>query len=174
MGRSVPEFITIGRVIGTWGARGQVKVEMATDFPDRFSPNATVYISHQAMTIEDTAWHKGKAVIKISAIDSPEQAQKLRGQTIEISYDQLRPLPDGQYYHFQLVGLEVWTTGNELLGHITEILTAESNDNYIVSGERGSIFIPAIEDVVKSVDLEAGRMIIEPISGLLTLNQQAT
>ncbi|GAI01472.1 unnamed protein product, partial [marine sediment metagenome] len=96
-----------------------------------------------------------------------EAAQKLRGQPVEIHHSQLYPLPEGQYYHFQLIGLEVWTTRGELLGNITEILTAESNDNYVVSGAKGEILIPAIEDVVKSIDLDSGRITIEPIEGLL-------
>jgi len=101
-------------------------------------------------------------------VNSVEDAQRLRGQTIEIHHSQLKPLPEGQYYHFQLIGLEVWTTPGELLGSITEILATASNDIYIVHGVKGEIFIPAIEDVVKSINLNEGRMIIEPIEGLLS------
>ena len=67
----------------------------------------------------------------------------------------------------------MWTTEGKLLGDITEILTAESNDNYVVSGAKGEILIPAIEDVIKSIDLNNRRMVIEPVEGLLTLNQKA-
>ncbi len=58
------------------------------------------------------------------------------------------------------------------MGNITEILTAESNDNYVVKGNEGEILIPAIEDVVKSIDLNKGRIVIEAIPGLLSLNQK--
>ncbi len=60
------------------------------------------------------------------------------------------------------------------MGNITEILTAESNDNYVVKGDKGEILIPAVEDVVKSIDLNKGRIVIEAIQGLLSLNQKAT
>jgi 16S rRNA processing protein RimM len=123
------------------------------------------------MTIASTQWHKGKAIVKLDTIDSIEQAEKLQGQTIEIHHSQLQPLPEGQYYHFQLIGLEVWTTQGELLGKISQILTAESNDNYVVHGAKGEILIPAIEDIVKSVDLDNGRITIEAIDGLLSLNR---
>jgi len=119
------------------------------------------------MTIDSTEWRKGKAIIKLISIDSIEQAQRLRGQAIEIHHSQLQPLPEGQYYHFQLIGLEVETTQGELLGKITEILTAESNDIYVVRGNRGEVLIPAIDDVVKSIDLDKGCIIIEPIEGLI-------
>ena len=167
------EFITIGRILTTWGVEGKLKVKIETDFPQRFAPRSTVYINRQPMTIDSTEWHKGKAIIKLSTIDSIEDAERLHGQPVEIHHSQVYPLPEGQYYHFQLVGLEVWTTRGELLGNITEILTAESNDNYVVSGTGGEILIPAIEDVVKSIDLNNGRIVIEPIEGLLSLNQKA-
>jgi len=162
-----PEFVTIGEVLGAWGTSGKVKVEVATDFPQRFAPSSVVYINRQPMTVESTDWQKGKAIIKLDAIDSIEGAQQLRGQLLEIHHSQVYPLPEGQYYHFQLIGLEVWTTEGELVGSITEILPGESNDNYIVRGAKGEVLIPAIDDVVKSVDLDRGRVTIEAIKGLL-------
>jgi len=167
-----PEFIIVGKILAPVGVKGKLKVELATDFPERFAPRSTVYIEHQQMTIDSTEWRKGKAIIKLRSIDSVKQAEELRGQLVEIPHSQLRPLPEGQYYHFQLIGLEVWTTRGELLGDITEILTAQSNDNYVVSGVQGEILIPAIEDVVKSIDLDEGHVVVEPIEGLLSLNQK--
>ena len=168
-----PEFITIGEILAPWGIKGKLKVKVVTDFPQRFARSSAVYINRQSMTIDSIEWRKGKAIIKLKPIDSLEAAQRLRGKPVEIHRSQVYPLPEGQYYHFQLIGLEVWTTQGELLGNITEILTADSNDNYVVSGDEGEILIPAIEDVVKSIDLNQGRIVIEAISGLLSLNQKA-
>ncbi|MBA7533648.1 Ribosome maturation factor RimM [subsurface metagenome] len=168
MKSSEPEFITIGKIIAPWGIKGKLKVEVVTDFPQRFTPSSKIYINQQPMTINSTEWHKGKAIIKLNTIDSIEDAQRLRGQPVEIHRSQVYPLPEGQYYHFQLIGLEVWTTQGELLGTVNEILTADSNDNYVVRGAKGEILIPAIEDVIKSIDLDKGRMVIEAIEGLLS------
>ena len=167
------EFITIGQILAPWGIKGKLKVAVVTDFPQRFTSTSKIYVNRQPMTIDSTQWHKGKAIIKLNTIDSIEAAQRLRGQPIEIHHSQVYPLPQDQYYHFQLIGLEVWTNQGELLGTITEILTAESNDNYVVRGAKGEILIPAIEDVVKSIDLSEGRIVIEAIPGLLSLNQKA-
>ncbi len=172
--QSEPEFITIGEILAPQGTEGKLKVKVLTDFPQRFAPNSRIYINRQPMTIDSTEWRKGMAIIKVNAIDGIEGAESLRGQPIEIHHRQLQSLPEGQYYHFQLIGLEVWTTGGELLGEISEILTAESNDNYIVSGARGQLLIPAIDDVVKSIDLSQGRVVIDPIVGLLSLNEKAS
>jgi len=170
---SEQEFITIGRILAPLGIRGKLKVQIVTDFPERFTPHSKVYINRQPLTIDSTEWHKGKVIIKLTTVDSVEEAQKLRGQPVEIPHSQLHSLPEGQYYHFQLIGLEVWTTQGDLLGNITDILTAESNDNYVVRGAMGEILIPAIADVVKSVDLDKGHMVIEAIEGLLSLNQKS-
>jgi 16S rRNA processing protein RimM len=169
---SEPEFVIIGYVLAPWGNKGKLKVKTATDFPQRFTPSATVYVNRQLTTIDGTEWHKGNAIIKLSTIDSLDSAEKLKGQPLEIHHSQLKSLPEGQYYQFQLIGLEVWTTSGELLGTIADILTAESNDNYIVRGARGEVLIPAIEDVVKSIDLKEGCITIEPVEGLLTLNMK--
>jgi len=167
------EFITIGKILAPSGNKGKLKVVIATDFPQRFSPSSKVYINRQPMVVDSTEWHKGKVITKFNGIDSIEKAEKLRGQLIEIHHTQLHPLPEGQYYHFQLIGLEVWTTQGELLGNITEILSATSNDTYIVSGAEGEVLIPAIEDVIKSIDLNKRCLIIEPIKGLLGSKKKA-
>ena len=154
--------------------QGQLRVQVLTDFPRRFTPGATIYINRQPMVIERCQWHKGNAIIKLQAVDSLKDAEPLRHQAVEIHYSQLQPLPEGQYYYFQLIGLKVWTTNGEVVGNITGVLTTPGNDNYIVSGARGEILIPAIADVIKSIDLNQKRMTIEPVAGLLTLNEKAT
>lgn len=89
---------------------------------------------------------------------------------METEHSQDVPLPEGHYYHDQLIGLQVKTVQGELIGTITDILSGKSNDNYIVQGSRGEVLIPAIEDVVQSIDLKQGYVIIEPMEGLLDLN----
>ncbi|MFC2068961.1 ribosome maturation factor RimM [Chloroflexota bacterium] len=164
------EFVTVGRILAPWGIGGKLKVQVITDFPQRFVPSAKVYINRQLMIIECSEFRRGGVVIKLESINGIEEAQKLQGQLIEIHHTQLQPLPEGQYYHFQLIGLDVWTTHGELIGTVTSILTAANNDNYVVSTKKGEILIPAIEDVVKSIEVERKRIVIEAIKGLLTLN----
>jgi len=160
-------FIIVGRVVAPWGVRGEVKVEVMTDFPDRLSALEEVHIDGYPVSIEKSRWHKGKVIIKLATVDSIEAAERLRGRFLEIPQSRLRPLPQDQYYQFQLMGLEVWTTDGKLLGQIADILPTGSNDVYVVHGEQGELLIPAIEGVVKSVELETGRVIVELIEGLL-------
>ena len=173
MSVSEPEYITIGEILAPWGVSGQVKVAPATDFPERFTPESKVYLNHRETTIDHAEWLKDKVVIKLGSVNSPEEAKKLRGQVIEIHRSQLQTLPEGHYYLFQIIGLEAWTTEGTRLGSVIDVQTAPSNDNYVVSGAGEELLIPAIDDVVKDIDLERGRIIIEPIEGLLNLNARA-
>ena len=169
---SPPEFIAIGKILAPWDIRGKLKVEVATDFPQRFTPPAKIYINRQPMTVTSADWHKGQVIIQLDGIDSVREAEKLRGQLIEIHHSQAYILPEGQYYHFQLIGLEVRTTHGELLGNVTQILDTPGHDIYVVSGTKGEILIPAIDDVVTAIDLSQGYLVIEPIEGLLNLNEK--
>lgn len=169
MGRELtpPEFLIVGRIIAPWAIRGEVKVQVVTDFPDRLAAQKLVYVNACPLRIESSRPHKQHLVLKLATIDSVEAAEGLRGQDLTIPSSELCPLPEGQYYQFQLIGLDVLTTDGEYLGRIADIMSTASNDVYIVEGERGEILIPAIEDVVKSIDLEKGKIIIEAIEGLL-------
>lgn len=162
-----PDFIAIGRILAPWGSKGQLKVEVLTDFPQRFNAASEIYVNRQPTTINGTTWQKGKAIIQLASIDSTEKAAKLRGQLIEIPANLVEPLPQNHYYHFQLIGLTVKTSQGEPLGQISEVLTTGSNDVYVVKGDKGEILIPAVGDVVKSVDLDKGWLIIEAIDGLI-------
>ena len=124
------------------------------------------------MTIVDVSWHHARPILKFDAIDCADDAQKLRGKSIDILQSQINTLPEDHYYHFQIIGLNVVTTSGESLGKIKEILPGESNDTYVVQSTAGEILIPDIEDVVKSVDLEQRLMQIEPIVGLLELKRK--
>ena len=157
----------MGYILAPWGIRGEVKVEVVTDFPERFAPQKVVYLNTRPLEIESCHPHKQHLVVKLATIDSVEDAEKLRGQDLTIPRSELYPLPAGQYYTFQIIGLKVVTTEGQTVGRVTDIMKTGSNDVYIVEGKRGEVLIPAIEDVVKSIDLKKGKMVIEAIEGLL-------
>jgi len=160
------EYITVGEVLGAWGLKGAFRVRPLTDFPERFEPGAEVFIEGTPVVIQSSNWQKDGVIITLAGTDTPEAAAKLRRKTLDIPASRLRQLPDGQYYHFDIIGLEVSTTGGTVLGKVTEILNC-GNDVYVVKGEGKEILIPATRDVVKSIDLKTRKMVIEPIEGLL-------
>jgi len=171
-----PEYVTIGYIRAPWGSGGKLKLETAADFRNHLTPSATVYIDRQPITIDSIQWRHSTAIVKFAGIDSTANAEALAGKPVEIPSGRLQPLPPDKYYHSQLIGLRVQTSGGEVLGAITEIIANESrnvNDIYVVSGEEGEVLVPAIADVVKSIDLAKQVMVIEPIKGLLELNRKA-
>ena len=162
-----PEYLAVGHVLGPWGVRGETKIQVMTDFPESLDSQREVYLNGQPLIIEKSRLHKGHRILKLSTIDNIEAAERLQGQRLEIPLSKAHVLPQGEYYQHQLIGLEVLSTEGEFVGRIAKILPTGSNDVYLISGHCGEVPIPATNEVVKSIDLESGQMIIEIIDGLL-------
>ena len=157
----------MGHVVSQLGTKGEIKIEILTDFPDRFAPRNRVFVDGHPLTIERSRPHKDCLVLKLDGIDNIEAASQLRGLDLEIPVDQVRDLPEGEYYRFQMLGLEVFDMQGEPVGRIIDVLPTGSNDVYIIRGSDGDILIPAIDDVIKSIDIEKNQMVIQVIDGLL-------
>ena len=154
-----------------------MKVEIITDFPERFAQLRRVYLGTEAVPfiVEAARLHKGAAVLKLKGCCSRTAAEKLRGKWVQIPTEEAMPLEEDEYYEHQIVGLDVWTAQGEYLGRVEEIIFTGSNDVYVVRGQASSedsrrdreILIPAIEDVVLEIDLDQGRMVVELMEGLV-------
>jgi 16S rRNA processing protein RimM len=162
-----PAFVVVGYVLGTRGLRGEIKVTALTSFPQRLEASQVVYLTQTPYTIENSRRMKGHYILKLAKVDNLEAAATLNGKYLEVPAETVETLPDGHYYHFQILGLEVWTTKGDRLGEVVRIEETGSNDVYVVSTSRGEVLIPAIEDVIKAVELQTGRLVIDPIEGLL-------
>ena len=160
-------YVAVGRILGPWGLLGDLKVEPLTDFPERFALDCSLHVEGIARIIERSRWHKGKVYIKLSGIDSTTAAEALRQRFLEVPEEELKPLSEGEYYQFQILGLEVRTTEGQTLGKVTQILSTGSNDVFVVQGEGGELLIPALDDVIKAIDLDGGWMEVELMEGLL-------
>ena len=108
----------------------------------------------------------GRVYLKLAGVDDREAAEALRGATIEVPLEQAVRLPPGSYYWHQLIGLAVETKRGESLGRLVDILTTGSNDVYVVRDDARELLLPAIRDVIREVDLENGRMVVELLPGL--------
>lgn len=143
-----------------------------TDFPQRFKTTEHVFLNlaDQMMEkmVESAVVQQNRVILKLSGIDSPEQARQFRGALLQVTRDKLWPLEDGVYYQFEIIGLQVVTVDGSVVGEVTEVLTTGGNDVYVVKNRAGQErLIPAIRSIIKQIDTEAGRMVIEPTSGLL-------
>jgi 16S rRNA processing protein RimM len=157
-------WMPIGRVAGAFGLRGELKVDLLTDFPERFGRLKRVYIGDERRewTVERSRRQGGRVLLKLEGIDSPEAAAKLAGFELAVPRGEAVDLPPGHYYLDDLIGARVVTVDGRDVGPLTEVLRTGSNDVYVVGHGKESILIPAIKDAVEEVDVRAGRVVVQP------------
>ena len=159
--------MVVGWVKGPAGTEGVVRVAVLTDFPQRFAPGAVLFLRGERVEVRDVRWHRGDALVQFAEVSSREQAEQLRDAEITIPEEALQTLPEGSYYHYHLLGLRVVTVAGEELGEVVDILQTGSNDVFVVRNAAGEeVLLPAIEDVVKRVELDEGRIVVELLDGL--------
>lgn len=161
-----PGYVAVGRVQGTWGIHGALRVQSLTDFPDRFTVGATLWLGDEPHRVERSHIHRGAVIVKLSGLDDPDVARSLRGSVLEVPESELHELGEDEYYQHDLIGLHVLTTAGEEIGRVTELLPTGANDVLVVRGERGEYLLPLIADVVRAVDLAAGQVSVELLPGL--------
>ncbi len=105
--------------------------------------------------------------LRLEGVDTPESARPLVGHSAMIEAAALPELPDGRYYHYQIVGLEVVDEDGESLGEIVQVIETGGNDVYVVGEGRGEILLPATDKVIVEIDLAAGRMVVAVPPGLI-------
>lgn len=163
-----PGFVAVGRVLSPWGLRGDLKIQALTPFSDRFQPGRSLYLGGERHLIERARPQKSGLLLKLSGIDDRGSAQAWRDHYLEVPEADLQPLGEGQYYHFQLIGLAVRTTKGLPVGRVTRILSTPANDVIVVHGMLGELLLPAIDEVIKEVDLTNSVMVIEMVPGLVS------
>jgi 16S rRNA processing protein RimM len=151
------------------GVRGELRVELLTGYPERLSHHEVLYLGPdlRPYRLESVRLHKDLALVKLVGCEDRDQADLLRGQLVQVPFEDAVPLEEGEYYHFQVIGAEVVTEAGETLGQVAEVLETRANDVYVVLGPRGEVLIPAVEHVVQEIDLEAGRIVVRLLPGLL-------
>ena len=164
--------LEIGQIVNTFGIKGMVKVKPFTDDIRRFDELKTVYVERNSnqteYEIEEVKYHKDMVLIKFKGIDRVEQAEMLRNSYLTVSRDSVEKLEEGRYYIVDLLGLEVYTDEQILLGTLEDIFNTGSNDIYVVKDKQGKqILLPAIQDVIKQIDIENQKIIVHLLPGLI-------
>jgi len=165
-----PAFLVVGKLRHPHGLRGEILMEVVTDFPDRLQPGVTIYVGETKLPLEiqSRRWHGNSLLLGFEAFQNPEASGELRNLWVYVTTEDRPVLPAGEYYHHQLLGLVVVTDDGHELGKMTRILETGANDVYIVLTPNGhEILIPAIEPVILDIDLERGKMLVHLLPGLL-------
>lgn len=163
---SLVGHMVIGKILKSWGLRGQLKVEPLTDFPNRFEIGNEFFIGSTKYTCSKFQRRTGTVILQLDGLNSKEDADNLQGAFLTIPEAEAFQLPQGTYYYHEVEGLDVWTEEDSYLGKVTEIISTTSNDVYVVKTLQKEILIPATSDVIKLIDLKTHRLTITVIPGL--------
>ncbi len=113
------------------------------------------------MRVERSRPLRGRLVVKLDAVGDRTTAERLRGKPLTVPRASVMPLPEGTYYHFQVLDISVWTDQGEYLGEVKEILSTPGNDVYVVRGPGGrEVLVPALQGVIIEVRPDEGRMVV--------------
>jgi 16S rRNA processing protein RimM len=160
-----PVFLAVGRLRRPHGIEGEILMDVMTDFPERLRTGRTVYVgdTHEPLRIASMRGHNRELIMRFDGFANPEEVGRLRNALVFVKADELPKLPEGEYYHHQLLGLAVVDEAGQPLGTLAEILETGANDIYLVKTPDGKeLLLPVIEEVILSVDLERGEMVVRP------------
>jgi 16S rRNA processing protein RimM len=163
-----PAYVLIGKLQKTHGIKGEIAMRVITQFPERIRVGKRLYLGddHNEFVVNSLRWKNDLLLVGFVGYDNPEEASQLTNLEVFNRIQDLPKLPKGQFYHHQLIGLKVWQ-GDEYLGLLTEIMETGANDVYVIQDDEGEeLLIPAIPDVIKTIDLESGNMQVELLEGL--------
>jgi len=150
----------MGRVAGSYGVRGWIKVVPYSVEVDALAAHPTWWVEGEARGLEEARPHSGNLLAKLAGIETREQALALKGAMVSVPRAALAEAGEGQYYWADLVGLEVVNTDGKPLGAVRQLVSNGVHDVIEVAGERRR-FLPWVPAVVRKVDLEARRIEVE-------------
>jgi 16S rRNA processing protein RimM len=165
-------LLRVGYIAGSHGLHGALRVR--TDNPDSTTLGALERLFVETATgrrefnvLSVSALGGGHQRVVLEGIDDADAAQALRGGAVMVTAADLPPLKDGEFYYFQIAGAEVILTDGRRLGTIEDIMPTGGHDVWVVRDGQREVLVPVIADVVKAMDLEARRVTIEAVPGLL-------
>ncbi len=160
-----PVFLVVGRLRRPHGIHGEISMEVLTDFPERLRVRRTVFLGeeHQPVRIGARRWQHKFLLLKFDGYETPEQVGELRNQLVFVPAHSSPALPEGDYYHHQLLGMQVVDEGGNTLGLLSEIIETGAKDVYVViDANGGQTLFPAIEEVILEINPDQNQMRIRP------------
>jgi 16S rRNA processing protein RimM len=170
-------LVAVGRILGPHGRDGGIRLKATSDVPGRFDVGESLSASRDGIIAEGRTYQiaksrstgpKGKdeLILWFTGFRDRGQAQRLTGLWLCVPQSEVPSAQEGEYFHYQLIGLKVRTVEGEDLGELAEILETGSNDVYVVTGLDGEILVPALSKVVREVDIAGGLMVVDLPEGL--------
>jgi 16S rRNA processing protein RimM len=165
-----PEYLVVGFLRRPHGVKGEMLMNVHTDFPERLKTGKTVFVGeeYQPMVIVSLRSHANGALVRFRGIKSPEEAGMYHNTWVYVPTANRPALPEGEYYHHQLIGLNVITEEGRELGILVDILETGANDVYVVRDVDGKeTLLPAIPPVILDIRLADRQMRVHLLDGLI-------
>ncbi|MEV0582423.1 ribosome maturation factor RimM [Nonomuraea sp. NPDC050310] len=161
--------LAVGRIGRPHGVRGEMTVEVRTDDPEeRFRPGTVFATDAGTVVVEAARWHKGVLLLSVEGVRSREAAEELRDTMLLIDSEDVAPTGDPDEFHdHQLIGLAVVTVSGEPVGEVTDVLHHGQDLLVVRRGGGEDAYIPFVKALVPEVDVEGGRLVVDPPEGLL-------
>jgi 16S rRNA processing protein RimM len=171
------EMALVGRIARAHGIRGQVIVNVETDFPsERFRTGAELFVQRRGrvepVRISSVRFQHERPVIGIEGVETMTDAEALAGLELRVPVEWLAPLPEGSFYHHDLVGCRVETAEGDSIGDVKEVETSQGGARLVVNGPAGEILIPLVAKICPTVDVRGKRIVVAAPEGLLELNKE--
>lgn len=173
------EMALVGRVARAHGIRGQVIVNLETDFPDeRFQSGGELFVERggavEALRIRSVRFQQGRPVLGIDGVDSMTEAEsKLVGRELRVPVERLAPLPADTFYRHDLIGCRVELASGEAVGLVKDVEGTVTGSRLVVEGRRGEILIPLAREICTAIEPGSKRIVVAPPDGLIELNARA-
>jgi len=164
-----PDYVAVGRVIRPHGVRGALQVDAISDLLLGLQEGSKVSIGedHWESEVVFLHPHRKRYLMAVQGCNDRDQAEALRGSLIYLPAGSGAELPEGTYFHHQILGLQVVTEQGEELGEVLDILQTGANDVYVVGGaDQDELLLPAIGSVIQEIDLQAGKIVARLLPGL--------
>jgi 16S rRNA processing protein RimM len=164
-----PVYLVIGYLRRPHGIRGEIIMDLHTDFPERIKSGRKVLIGEkrQPLTLDTVRVHNNGLLVSFLGVDTPEDAGKYRNQWVHVKASDVPPLPEGKHYKYELIGLDVVDENGNPLGKLVEILETGANDVYVVRDDTGKeILLPAIPSVILNLDMDHRLLRVHLLEGL--------
>ena len=165
-----PVFLVIGKLRRPHGLRGDMLMEVLTEVPDSLAAGAEVYIgdAYEPLRIQRCRWHGKLMRIAFEGLEVREAVGKYRNTLVYVHLDDSPLLPEGEFYHHELIGLRVFDEDGKNLGIVDQILETGANDVLLILNEEDQeILLPVIDSVILNIDLNQGEIRVHLLPGLL-------
>lgn len=173
-----PEYLVLGEILRPHGIRGELRVKLMTDYPERINDLEFVYLSKspdskkvKPYTVQHMRMHQDYGLLKLQGIDDRSDADVLRQLFVMVHIEDAVPLEEDEIYLYQLIGIEVHTESGELLGTISDVMETGANDVYVIdSPKHGEILFPVLDETIVESDIDNGTITVKIPDGLLPEN----